>query len=73
MVNDKLATLDLGYNEIKDQGAYALAQGLKNNGKQAISMLSVNNNYITKAREMRVRGGRELRARKNGAMGSADG
>jgi len=30
-VNENLVSLDLGYNEIKDKGAFALASAIKNN------------------------------------------
>jgi len=46
--NEKLSELDLGYNEIKDEGACALAQALKANPQGAPKELKVNANYITK-------------------------
>ena len=51
-VNENLTSLDLGYNEIKDKGAFALAQAIKNNADGAIQSISVNNNYITKFGEV---------------------
>ena len=51
-VNENLTSLDLGYNEIKDKGAFALAQAIKNNAEGAIASISVNNNYITKFGEV---------------------
>lgn len=44
IVNESLTSLDLGYNEIKDQGAYALAQAIKNNGNGVLSEIKLNNN-----------------------------
>lgn len=46
--NEHLAELDLGYNEIKDEGACALAQALKANPGGAPKELKVNANYITR-------------------------
>jgi hypothetical protein len=44
----KLAELDLGYNEIKDDGACALAQAMKANAEGAPKDLKLNSNYITR-------------------------
>ncbi|KAF6252092.1 hypothetical protein COO60DRAFT_1555123 [Scenedesmus sp. NREL 46B-D3] len=44
----KLAELDMGYNEIKDDGACALAQALKANPECAVRELKLNANYITR-------------------------
>jgi hypothetical protein len=52
MVNENLTSLDLGYNEIKDNGAFALAQAIKNNADASITSISLNNNYITKFGEV---------------------
>lgn len=46
--NEHLEELDLGYNEIKDEGACALAQALKANPGGAPKEFKVNSNYITK-------------------------
>ena len=48
VVNEALNNLDLGYNEIKDEGAFALAQALKANAEGAVALLSLSSNYITK-------------------------
>ena len=58
VVNENLISLDLGYNEIKDNGAYALAQAIKNNSNGSIQSISVNNNYITKFGEVALTAGR---------------
>ena len=52
MVNENLISLDLGYNEIKDKGAFALASAIKKNANGSIQSISVNNNYITKFGEV---------------------
>ena len=44
--------VDLGYNEIKDNGAFALAQAIKNTADESIQSISMNNNYITKFGEV---------------------
>lgn len=46
--NEHLRELDMGYNEIKDEGACALAQALKANPEGAPRELKVNANYITR-------------------------
>ena len=51
-MNENLVTLDLGYNEIKDNGAFALAQAIKNTADGSIQSISMNNNYITKFGEV---------------------
>ena len=43
-----LERLDLGYNEIKDDGAFALAQAMKANPEGAAASINMSNNYITK-------------------------
>lgn len=45
--NEQLQELDLGYNEMKDEGACAIAQALKANPAGAPKELKVNSNYIT--------------------------
>ncbi|CAI5947822.1 unnamed protein product [Closterium sp. NIES-65] len=48
VVNEQLSSLDLGFNEIRDRGAYALAEALKANGEAAVETLNLSSNYITK-------------------------
>lgn len=45
--NPKLDDLDLGYNEIKDEGACAIAQALKANPDVAPKELKLSANYIS--------------------------
>jgi NLR family CARD domain-containing protein 3 len=45
--NEHLEELDLGYNEIKDEGACALAQALKANAELAPREFKINANYLT--------------------------
>ena len=42
-----LTKLELGYNEIKDKGAFAIAEALKNNSDTTIDQIELGNNYIT--------------------------
>nr|DAD34676.1 TPA_asm: hypothetical protein HUJ06_005316 [Nelumbo nucifera] len=48
VVNEALTSLDLGFNEIRDNGAFAIAQALKANGDVAIASLNLANNFLTK-------------------------
>ena len=52
IVNETLTSLDLAYNEIKDEGAYLLASAIKQNGNGVLSEIKLNNNYITKFGEV---------------------
>jgi len=48
IVCEKMRELDMGYNEIKDKGAYAMAEALKQNTDAALVELGMANNYISK-------------------------
>lgn len=48
VVNEALTSLDLGFNEIRDDGAFAIAQALKTNEDVAVSALNLGNNLFTK-------------------------
>jgi Ran GTPase-activating protein (RanGAP) involved in mRNA processing and transport len=48
VVNEHLTSLDLGFNEIRDKGAFALAQALKANGEAAVTTLNLTSNFFTK-------------------------
>jgi hypothetical protein len=48
VVNEHLTSLDLGFNEIRDKGAFALAQALKANGEAAVTTLNLSSNFFTK-------------------------
>lgn len=49
-----LTKLELGYNEIKDKGAYAIAEALKNNSDTTIDQIELGNNYISQLGQVRV-------------------
>ena len=48
IVCERMTELDMGYNEIKDDGAYAMAEALKQNTDAALVELGMQNNYISK-------------------------
>lgn len=48
VVNEALTSLDLGFNEIRDDGAFAIAQALKSNEDVAVTSLNIGSNFLTK-------------------------
>ena len=48
VVNEALTSLDLGFNEIRDDGAFAIAQALKSNDDVAVTSLNIASNFLTK-------------------------
>ncbi|KDO82602.1 hypothetical protein CISIN_1g0068422mg, partial [Citrus sinensis] len=48
VVNEALTSIDLAFNEIRDDGAFAIAQALKANEDVAVTSLNLANNFLTK-------------------------
>ncbi|KAF8407960.1 hypothetical protein HHK36_007100 [Tetracentron sinense] len=48
VVNEALTSLDLGFNEIRDRGAFAIAQAFKANEDVAVTSLNLASNFLTK-------------------------
>ncbi|KAF5201514.1 Nlr family card domain containing [Thalictrum thalictroides] len=48
VVNEALTSLDLGFNEIRDKGAYAIAQALMANEDITLTSLNLASNFLTK-------------------------
>ncbi|XVF02377.1 hypothetical protein REPUB_Repub04eG0170300 [Reevesia pubescens] len=48
VVNEALTSLDLGFNEIRDDGAFAIAQAFKANEDVTVTSLNLASNFLTK-------------------------
>lgn len=48
MVNEALVSLDLGFNEIRDEGAFSISQALKANEDVRLTSLNLASNFLTK-------------------------